>query len=975
MNIAKNSTLASTWISFLSSRSITSMVKYCRSQALRDPRAAVGVSSSLADVFAPSPSSPLAALAAPSASIAASSIVSLIHATTPNTLSTVPNPRSSHKYATSSLATFACFATPIVANPSTHTGASSIALRMPSMIPRASRSRRSAFRRTASSLARLMSSPFVVDRVAPPNAFFVPNLFAVAAAVRRGFGGDNRAIARCRSASLANRASRDDDTASSVSASSSFDDVAAARIPIRIGAVRVSAAARRPARRRDGVDVDDDAFDAFDACAHRGAAAHATTARIDVWRCVRRRRATSIRSFPSRDMFATTTRVAASASASVTSRARRRCAIAPRRATTRAKRSDEPDARMMTTTTTTTTSTFSATRMGERARRGDAQRARFLKKFFSRDEPEDETAKTAEDSVDEGEAEAPTRADAETTTTTMTDDAPVTPALAKPELKTTLSDLNALLGIDEDAERRAKEEEEEAFRASARASARTPTADETVVDLGASISPKALDALKNAESARKGLSAEKGDELEKALSELSEIAKKGKTERDAGEIESQFSKLLDILEEPEEPAIAAGDVERMKKELFGMQTFYVTAVENLGAEMNGAGVLFKGNLRAERAGVWEATQSGLEKMFGGKYTAFMLEEPTEGGAPGGDVAIDSKFGPRVSFLIVPSDRAGPNPGTTGWQYFLALALMGLTVASAVQLGLVAEISKLPPETMSWLQQAGEVDLPEGALPPGLENFDSVAYVEAALPISIGVLASTVGHEIGHQIAAYMRKIKIGIPFLIPNGQLGTFGTVTQLKSTPETRADLFDVAAAGPVAGSMVALNLFVYGLTLSMGGDNADLVPIPAALFNSSLLLGGFSQLFLTASAKGVLVHPYFIAGWCALTTQALNLLPVGSIDGGRMTQAAFGRRVLGATSLGTYIGLAFGVIASSLSLPWAIYLVLTQRTPEFAPKDDVTEVDDARARLAFVMTAVAFLILLPSAPDVGVDQVQNIL
>ena len=111
----------------------------------------------------------------------------------------------------------------------------------------------------------------------------------------------------------------------------------------------------------------------------------------------------------------------------------------------------------------------------------------------------------------------------------------------------------------------------------------------------------------------------------------------------------------------------------------------------------------------------------------------------------------------------------------------------------------------------------------------------------------------------------------------------------------------------------------------------------------------------------------PYFIAGWCALTTQALNLLPVGSIDGGRMAQTAFGRRVLGATSLGTYISLSFGIIASSLALPWAIYIVLTQRTPEFSPKDDVTQVDDARATLAFAMIAVAFLILLPGPVDVS--------
>ena len=620
-----------------------------------------------------------------------------------------------------------------------------------------------------------------------------------------------------------------------------------------------------------------------------------------------------------------------------------------------------------------------------RSARGDAVTCGFFKRLLSlsRDDGEGDREGRGKD---DGRASEATGRAAETGAETGATDAVESVKLPKTDMKTTLSDLDLLLGIDSEAEARKKAEEESAWRATLR----SPSADEDAVNdvtVEVSISPKALEQLKNVEEQRraemeqrKGASKAKGDELEKVLNDLSARASKNKEnglsmEEDA-ELQASMKKLVDILEGPEEEAIPAADVDRIKKEVFGMQTFYVTAVENLGAEMmmDGAGVLFKGNLRAERAEVWKSVQSNIQTMFDGQYTPFMLEEPLSEEGPGGDSAIDSKYGPRVSFLIVPSDRAGPSPQTAGWQYLLALVLMGLTVGSAVQLGLVAEVSRLPPETMTWLRQAGEVDLPDGVLPPGLENFDSVAYVEAALPVTVGVMAASVGHEIGHQIAAFMRKIKIGVPFLIPNSQLGTFGTLTQIKSTPETRSDLFDVSAAGPVAGCMVALNLFVYGLSLSVSGDNPDLIPIPSTLFNTSLLLGSISQLFLHATAKGILVHPYFIAGWCALTTQALNLLPVGSIDGGRMTQSAFGRRVLGATSLGTYIGLSFGVIASSLSLPWAIYIVLTQRTPEFAPKDDVTPVDDSRATLAFAMIAIAFLILLPGPIDASTAEIANI-
>lgn len=50
--------------------------------------------------------------------------------------------------------------------------------------------------------------------------------------------------------------------------------------------------------------------------------------------------------------------------------------------------------------------------------------------------------------------------------------------------------------------------------------------------------------------------------------------------------------------------------------------------------------------------------------------------------------------------------------------------------------------------------------------------------------------------------------------------------------------------------------------------------------------------------------VHPFLLAGWCVLTTNALNLLPVGKLDGGRMAQTAFGNLPLAFTSFATYLG-----------------------------------------------------------------------
>jgi membrane-associated protease RseP (regulator of RpoE activity) len=66
------------------------------------------------------------------------------------------------------------------------------------------------------------------------------------------------------------------------------------------------------------------------------------------------------------------------------------------------------------------------------------------------------------------------------------------------------------------------------------------------------------------------------------------------------------------------------------------------------------------------------------------------------------------------------------------------------------------------------------------------------------------------------------------------------------------------------------------------------ELVPVPTALFQGSLLLGSISRAVLGASAGSptTLIHPALVAGWCGLVTTALNLLPVGNLDGGKMMQ-----------------------------------------------------------------------------------------
>ena len=108
-------------------------------------------------------------------------------------------------------------------------------------------------------------------------------------------------------------------------------------------------------------------------------------------------------------------------------------------------------------------------------------------------------------------------------------------------------------------------------------------------------------------------------------------------------------------------------------------------------------------------------------------------------------------------------------------------------------------------------------------------------------------------------------------------------------------------------------------------------------------------------------------IAGWCGLVTTALNLLPVGCLDGGRMAQSTLGRNGLNLTSFFTYTGLALGVIGSSLALPFGLAVILLQRAPERLIQDQVTLASDTKRAVTAAAILFAILTLVPVAPELA--------
>ncbi|XP_035840862.1 probable zinc metalloprotease EGY1, chloroplastic isoform X3 [Helianthus annuus] len=395
-------------------------------------------------------------------------------------------------------------------------------------------------------------------------------------------------------------------------------------------------------------------------------------------------------------------------------------------------------------------------------------------------------------------------------------------------------------------------------------------------------------------------------------------------------------KLMELLG-PEK--VDPVDVKLIKDKLFGYSTFWVTKEEPFGDF--GEGILFLGNLRGNREDVFAKLQSQLAEIMGDKYNLFMVEEPNSENP-------DPRGGPRVSFGMLRKEVSEPGP-TTLWQYVIAVLLFVLTIGSSVELGI-----------------ASQIQMP-------LNHQICNCFIHLLNPLchwlmEFWVFSYFIVHplqEVGHFLAAFPKNVKLSIPFFIPNITLGSFGAITQFKSILPDRKTKVDISLAGPFAGAALSLSMFAVGLLLSLKPEAAaDMVQVPSMLFQGSLLLGLISRATLGYTAlhgATVSIHPLVIAGWCGLTTSAFNMLPIGCLDGGRVVQGAFGKDALVGFGLTTYLLLGLGVLGGPLSLPWGLYVLICQRSPEKPCLNDVTEVGTWRRTAVTVAIFLVVLILLP--------------
>ncbi|MFQ5539309.1 MAG: site-2 protease family protein [Candidatus Binatia bacterium] len=198
----------------------------------------------------------------------------------------------------------------------------------------------------------------------------------------------------------------------------------------------------------------------------------------------------------------------------------------------------------------------------------------------------------------------------------------------------------------------------------------------------------------------------------------------------------------------------------------------------------------------------------------------------------------------------------------------------------------------------------------GALQNGVDPLADPYQIASGLPFALTLMAILLVHEMGHYLMACYHGVQATLPYFIPAPSfIGTFGAFIRMKSPPMDRRSLFDVGAAGPLAGLVLAIPAVIVGLHLSTvstdGGSGSGIT------LGSSIFLRFLSQLTLglLPDEANIIMHPIGFAGWIGLFITALNLIPVGQLDGGHVTYALFGQRHIWVSRLGLAVILALGL------------------------------------------------------------------
>jgi membrane-associated protease RseP (regulator of RpoE activity) len=256
----------------------------------------------------------------------------------------------------------------------------------------------------------------------------------------------------------------------------------------------------------------------------------------------------------------------------------------------------------------------------------------------------------------------------------------------------------------------------------------------------------------------------------------------------------------------------------------------------------------------------------------------------------------------------------------------------------------------------------------GAIQQGVNPLETPGLLYRGIPFSFTLLLILGTHEMGHYLVSRRHHLDVTLPYFIPAPPIpfiiGTFGAFIRIRSPIQDKRALLDVGCAGPLTGVLVAIPVILVGLKLSavtlVSGGEGTLTLGEPLLFKllSWVALGSMTP------EQNVILHPVAFAGWIGLLVTALNLIPVGQLDGGHVAYALFPEyhRSISLGVLGLLV--VCGVVFWQGWLFWAgLIALLGWRHP---PPYHFWVPLDRRRRVLGIITIAVFVLTFTPAPFV---------
>ena len=228
-----------------------------------------------------------------------------------------------------------------------------------------------------------------------------------------------------------------------------------------------------------------------------------------------------------------------------------------------------------------------------------------------------------------------------------------------------------------------------------------------------------------------------------------------------------------------------------------------------------------------------------------------------------------------------------------------------------------------------------------------------------------ILAILLCHELGHYFACRYYDVDASLPFFIPAPLLtGTLGAFIRIREPIATKRMLFDIGIAGPIAGFLVAVPALFIGLSLSSVAQLPQ--EFTGYALGEPLLFQFVSKMLWGTPPEGysINMHPMAFAAWFGLLATALNLFPIGQLDGGHISYALLGRR----SSRLTLLTLGLTIVLTYFSSSWIVWtglmIVMLLLFGPHHPRtfDEDVPLDPTRVRLALVALVMLIVCFTPA-------------